>query len=106
MLRRPLEIGPNELTSGADVRLVNALPGRSLLRIVLGEGRKRQIRRMCEVIGHPVLRLVRVRVGAVRLDPLRAGEWRALTWEEISQTAGATTGAAEGAPRRALRRPA
>ena len=69
---------------------MDSLPGRSLLKIVIGEGRKRQIRRQSEAIGHPVRRLVRVRVGAVSLGDLRPGEWRHLTWEEINRTAGGT----------------
>lgn len=88
-LRRPLALGGGETTTGAEVRLVDSLPGRSLLRIVLGEGRKRQIRRMCVAIGHPVQRLVRVRVGAVHLGSLRPSEWRRLTWDEMAQTVGA-----------------
>jgi pseudouridine synthase len=89
-LRRPMRLGPGEWTTGAEVRLMDTLPGRSLLRIVVGEGRKRQIRRMAEAVGHPVRRLVRVRVGAVGLGDLRPGSWRHLIWDEISGTAGAT----------------
>lgn len=102
-LRRPMELDPGEWTSGADVRLVDTLGERSLLRIVLGEGRNRQIRRMCAAAGHPVLRLVRVRVGATGLGQLRAGEWRHLTWEEINRTAG---GSAPADPKAFQRRPA
>lgn len=91
-LRRPMPLNGAEWTSGAEVRLVDALPGRSLLRIVLGEGRKRQIRRMCAAIGHPVQRLVRLRVGGVHLGSLRPGQWRPLTWDEIARTAGADLG--------------
>jgi pseudouridine synthase len=83
-----MQLGPQEWTAGAEVRLMDSLPGRSLLRIVIGEGRKRQIRRQSEAIGHPVRRLVRVRVGAISLGDLRPGEWRHLTWEEINRTAG------------------
>jgi len=87
-LRAPLEIGPGEWTSGAEVREEQALPGRALLRIVLREGRNRQIRRMLDAVGHPVLRLARVRVGTVELGALRPGEWRDLTHAEIATTGG------------------
>jgi 23S rRNA pseudouridine2604 synthase len=52
------------------------------LRIVLREGRKRQIRRMCEQVGLQVLALKRVRIGSVTLGPLPAGQWRFLRDDE------------------------
>jgi len=52
------------------------------LRFVLKEGRKRQIRRMCESVGLQVLGLKRVRIGAVMLGPLPAGSWRYLRLDE------------------------
>ena len=52
------------------------------LRIVLREGRKRQIRRMCELVGLEVLGLKRVRIGSVVLGKLPAGQWRYLRSDE------------------------
>jgi 23S rRNA pseudouridine2604 synthase len=52
------------------------------LRFVLREGRKRQIRRMCELVGLRVLGLKRVRMGRISLGPLPAGQWRFLRPEE------------------------
>jgi 23S rRNA pseudouridine2604 synthase len=52
------------------------------LRVVLREGRKRQIRRMCELVGLKVLGLKRVRIGSVVLGPLPAGQWRYLRDDE------------------------
>jgi 23S rRNA pseudouridine2604 synthase len=52
------------------------------LRIVLREGRKRQIRRMCEQVGLQVLGLKRVRIGSVSLGPLPPGQWRYLRDDE------------------------
>lgn len=52
------------------------------LRFVLVEGRNRQIRRMCELVGLTVVDLLRVRVGPLRLGDLPEGRWRALTAEE------------------------
>ena len=46
------------------------------------EGKNRQVRRMTAVIGHPTLRLIRVRIGHLRLGDLAAGRWRILTAEE------------------------
>ena len=53
------------------------------LRLILGEGKKRQIRRMMSVIGHPVRRLVRLAIGPVELGNLAISQWRYLTHEEI-----------------------
>ena len=53
------------------------------LRVVLHEGRKRQIKRVAKLIGHPVKRLIRVRIGNILLGDLQPGVWRRLTIEEI-----------------------
>ena len=52
------------------------------LRLVLREGRNRQIRRMTAAVGHPTLRLVRIAVGPILLGGLQPGEWRELSPEE------------------------
>jgi pseudouridine synthase len=57
--------------------------GRGAVRLVLTEGRKREVRRMLDAVGLPVTRLVRTRVGGVRLGHLAPGERRALTAEEV-----------------------
>jgi pseudouridine synthase len=51
--------------------------------IVIEQGRYRQVRRMCEAIGHPVLKLIRVAVGPVTLGPLARGAWRPLSPAEL-----------------------
>lgn len=55
------------------------------LRIILHEGRKRQIREMCEIIGHPVLSLRRVRIGPIVLRKLAKGECRMLSQTELQE---------------------
>jgi 23S rRNA pseudouridine2605 synthase len=54
-----------------------------VLRIVIHEGRNRQVRRMCEAVGHPVRRLVRVRIGPLADRRLAPGTWRPLTGDEV-----------------------
>ena len=54
-----------------------------VLRIIIHEGRNRQIRRMCEAVGHPVERLARVRIGPLIDRTLPPGSWRALTTAEV-----------------------
>mgnify|MGYP001817834740 FL=1 len=68
------------------------------LRLVLTEGRNREVRRMMAAVGHPVRRLVRERYGPVTLGSLGVGEWRELTSDEIHelrQTAGSPAAEAE-----------
>jgi pseudouridine synthase len=57
--------------------------GRSRLELVLHEGRKHQVKRMCEAIGHPVRRLHRSRYADLALDGLAPGAWRELTRAEV-----------------------
>ena len=69
-------------------------PASGVLRITIHEGRNRQVRRMCDAVGHPVTRLVRTRIGPVRDRRLAPGTWRALTAEEVRHLAIATASAA------------
>jgi 23S rRNA pseudouridine2605 synthase len=69
-------------------------------RIVLAQGWKRQIRRMFESIGAPVQRLVRVRVGSLKLTDLRSGEARPLTHQEMTQLASRARAEVTGGPGR------
>ncbi len=80
-----------ELEDGitAPARVSNAAP--DLLKIVIHEGRNRQVRRMCEAVGYPVKRLVRTRIGPLTDLVLKAGEWRNLTTEEVRALERATT---------------
>jgi len=55
----------------------------SWVRIILSEGKKRQIRHMTAAVGFPTLRLIRVAIGPLNLQNLDPGEWRHLTQEEI-----------------------
>jgi 23S rRNA pseudouridine2605 synthase len=66
-------------TSPARVSLVAP----DALRITIHEGRRRQVRRMCEAVGHPVLRLVRTRIGPIRIGRLPPGQWRELSQHEV-----------------------
>lgn len=56
-----------------------------LLRITIHEGRNRQVRRMCDAVGHPVLRLVRTRIGPLADRKLAPGQWRELSTEEVRE---------------------
>ena len=86
-LRRPMTFAPGEWTSGAEVALPGARSGQATLRVVLHEGRKRQVRRMLELVGHRVLRLRRVRIGPLALGALPSGCWRHLSLAEVQSIA-------------------
>jgi 23S rRNA pseudouridine2605 synthase len=73
-----LEDGP---TAPARVRRL----GPSTIELVIHEGRKHQVKRMCEAVGHPVMRLHRSRYAGLSLEGLRQGKWRELTETELEQ---------------------
>lgn len=72
-----------ELEDGMTAPAKVSQPEPGVLRITIHEGRNRQVRRMCEAVGHPVRRLVRVRIGSLRDAGLRPGQWRELTQAEV-----------------------
>jgi 23S rRNA pseudouridine2605 synthase len=73
-----LDDGP---TAPARVRRLKG----NVIEITIGEGRNRQVRRMCAAVGHPVLELQRVGFGPLQLDGIREGEHRRLTEAEVER---------------------
>ena len=80
-----------ELDDGLTAPAKVSQPTPGVLRIVIHEGRNRQVRRMCEAVGHPVTRLVRTRIGPLSDRRLRPGQWRELTLDEVRRLSIATT---------------
>lgn len=87
MLRNGIRID-DYVTAPAFVRVLAVYENKTKLEITIHEGRNRQIRKMCEKIGHPVVRLKRVAYGTLELGSLKPGEWRFLTEREIKQLTG------------------
>jgi 23S rRNA pseudouridine2605 synthase len=77
-----LEDGPAAVDA---FRIVSSSAGRTLVEVQLHEGRKHIVRRLLDAVGHPVIRLVRVAVGPVRLGELRPGGMRELTADELGE---------------------
>jgi len=70
-------------TAPAQVTAIRTDRDTTMLRIIMHEGRKRQIRDVASLLGHPVRKLVRVRIGPLELGTLGSGQWRYLTDQEI-----------------------
>jgi pseudouridine synthase len=73
-------------TLAADARLLNTrtTDREGVLLLTIREGRNRQVRRMCEAVGHPVRELRRTRIGPISDRHLRPGEWRDLSEREVT----------------------
>jgi pseudouridine synthase len=84
-----LDDGP---ARAARAKIVAASRGRGAVQLVMTEGRKREVRRMLEAVGLPVTRLVRLRIGGVRLGGLAPGDHRELDLEEVLALRGADGG--------------
>lgn len=81
-MREPLDID-GVTVQAVDVQLIRQGGGRGQLEVVIGEGRNRQVRKMCDQCDLKVQRLVRVSEGSLQLGELPSGSWRYLTPEEI-----------------------
>jgi 23S rRNA pseudouridine2605 synthase len=81
-----------ELDDGRTAPARVSQPSPGVLRITIHEGRNRQVRRMCEAVGHPVVRLVRTRIGPLSDRSLRPGTWRTLTLDEWRALTAAVAG--------------
>ncbi|MCL5061738.1 MAG: pseudouridine synthase [Nitrospiraceae bacterium] len=76
------------LTAPAKVKRIRKADNNSWVEITIYEGRKRQIRRMLENVGYPVIRLKRIAINGIKLGDLKSGEIRHLTNEEIKRLMG------------------
>jgi 23S rRNA pseudouridine2605 synthase len=82
-------LGDGTSSRPARVRPLGAArDGTAWLEIVLTEGKNRQVRRMCAVVGHDVVELARVSVGGLELGDLAKGQWRRLSPAEVARLAG------------------
>ncbi len=89
----------NRLTSGIELddgfaravraRLIDSDKVSSTLKLVVTEGRKREVRRLLSAVGHPVMRLRRIRYGPLALGALKKGSWRDLDDDEVAALASA-----------------
>ena len=81
-LENGLDIG-DHVTSPARVKIIGESAGRSVVEIAIHEGKNRQVRRMFEAVGHPVMRLKRTSIGGITDRGLEVGKWRHLSEAEI-----------------------
>ena len=82
--REGLEI-EDYVTSRAEIEMIGKKGNESVVKIVIGEGRNRQVRKMCACIGHEVKKLKRIKEGDIELGDLKCGQWRFLREEEIGK---------------------
>jgi len=75
-------------TAPVDVRFESAQGKGAWVRVVMREGRKRQIRETCQQLGLPVVRILRIRIGSLKLGNLRPRQWRYLTKQEVDELKG------------------
>ncbi len=75
-------------TSPAKVELLEEKKNGAVLRITIHEGRNRQVKRMCEAVGHPVQSLKRIAFGGLRLGDLKPGKWRYISAQEVKRIKG------------------
>ncbi|MBZ4646830.1 MAG: rRNA synthase [Petroclostridium sp.] len=72
------------LTAPAKIEIIKIMKGSCELKIVIHEGKNRQVRKMCEKIGHPVIKLKRIAIGNLHLGNLPLGKWRHLKDVEVN----------------------
>ena len=93
-LRQGIEL-EDGMTAPARITLLQQRDGSAAVEVGIHEGRNRQVRRMLDAVGHPVLRLVRTRIGTLSDRRLAPGEWRPLTPREVRKLYAAAGEAAE-----------
>jgi 23S rRNA pseudouridine2605 synthase len=82
--RRGVVLEDGYRTAPAEVRVESFFGKGAWLRVIMREGRKRQIREIGERLGLPVVRIIRVRIGSLQLGKLKPGEWRHLSEAEVA----------------------
>lgn len=79
--KKGVDIG-GYVTAPAKIKLIKKYKNNCSVRITIREGKNRQIRRMMDALGHPVIKLERISIGKIYLEDLQKGKWRYLTKEE------------------------
>ncbi len=77
-----------EWLHASGVEVIQRTRQNAWVAVTIEEGRYRQVRRMCEAVGHPVLKLTRVALGPLRLGDLPRGQWRPLSPQELRSLEG------------------
>jgi len=72
------------ITAPAKINILKELNGNSVVEVTIREGKNRQVRKMCDAIGHDVLELKRIKMGRINLGKLEVGNWRYFTEREIA----------------------
>ena len=75
-------------TAPVDIRYETSQGKGAWVRVVMGEGRKRQIRETCQQLGLPIVRILRIRIGTLRVANLKPRQWRYLTTQEVDELKG------------------
>jgi 23S rRNA pseudouridine2605 synthase len=70
-------------TAPAKLEIIKYIDGGTIVNITIHEGKNRQVRKMCDAIGHKVLALKRISIGSLKLNDLNTGQWRYLNKEEV-----------------------
>ena len=86
--RRGVVLEDGYKTAPADVRFETAQGKGAWVRVIMGEGRKRQIREIGTQLGLPIVRILRVRIGSLKLGNLKPRQWRYLTMQEVDELKG------------------
>lgn len=86
--RRGIILEDGYKTQPCDVKFVSTSGKGAWVRVVMGEGRKRQIRETGRLLGLPVVKIIRMRIGSLRLGSLKPRMWRFLTEDEVAELKG------------------
>lgn len=93
--RRGVVLEDGDKTAPAEVNFLSVSGRGAWIRVVMGEGRKRQIREVGQLLGLPVVRIIRLRISTLKLGNLKPRQWRYLTKEEVMELRGEKVAAVE-----------
>jgi 23S rRNA pseudouridine2605 synthase len=89
--RRGVVLSDGDKTAPADVRFLSTSGKGAWIRVIMGEGKKRQIREVGSLLGLPVVKIIRLRIGTLKLGNLKPRQWRFLTADEVTDLRGASS---------------
>lgn len=86
--RRGVVLDEGDKTAPAEVKFLSTSGKGAWIRVVMGEGKKRQIREVGRLLGLPVVKIIRLRIGTLKLGNLKPRQWRHLTEDEVTELKG------------------